>query len=94
LPSSLFHDDLLHGIIANKGDAEESWSAAKRRSNAKRRCSVSVPDKNIAKGFHTKDEFDQYIQTFGIRNPDWQTPDEAYKKFAQTGCLDWIPDCK
>jgi len=55
---------------------------------------VTIPDKNITKGFQTENKFDQYIQTLGIQNPDWQTPDEAYKKFAETGCLDWIPDCK
>jgi len=54
---------------------------------------VIVPDKEIAKGFHTEDEFLEYIQTLDIQNPDWQTPDEAYDKFADTGCLDWIPDC-
>ncbi len=55
---------------------------------------VIVPDKNITKGFHTENEFDQYIQTLGIQNPEWQTPDEAFDKYFQTGCLDWIPDCK
>lgn len=55
---------------------------------------VIVPDMNITEGFHTEDEFDQYIQTLGIQNPDWQTPDEAFDKYFQTGCLDWIPDCK
>jgi hypothetical protein len=55
---------------------------------------VMVPSKNITEGFHSEDEFDQYIQTLGIQNPKWQTPDEAYKKYEQTGCLDWIPDCK
>lgn len=55
---------------------------------------VLIPDKEIAEGFHTEDEFNQYIQTLGIQNPDWQTPDEAYDKFKKTGCLDWIPDCK
>jgi hypothetical protein len=55
---------------------------------------VLIPDKKIAEGFHTEDEFNQYIQTLGIQNPDWQIPDEAYKKFEQTGCLDWVPDCK
>jgi hypothetical protein len=55
---------------------------------------VTVPDKNITKGFPTEDEFDQYIQTLGIQNPEWQTPDEAFDKYFQTGCLDWIPDCK
>ena len=55
---------------------------------------VLIPDKKIAEGFHTEDEFNQYIQTLGIQEPDWQTPDEAYEQFTQTGCLDWIPDCK
>jgi len=55
---------------------------------------VLIPDKEIAEGFHTEDEFNQYIQTLGIQEPDWQTPDEAYEQFTQTGCLDWIPDCK
>lgn len=54
---------------------------------------VMIPDKKIAIGFHTEDEFLQYIQTLGIQNPDWQTPDEAFDIFADTGCLDWIPDC-
>ena len=55
---------------------------------------VTIPDKKITKGFHTEDEFRQYIQTLGVQNPDWQTPDEAFHKFAKTGCLAWIPDCK
>jgi hypothetical protein len=54
---------------------------------------VMIPDKKIAIGFHTEDEFLQHIQTLGIQNPDWQTPDEAFDIFADTGCLDWIPDC-
>ena len=54
---------------------------------------VTVPDKNITKGFQTEDEFNQYIQTLGIQNPDWQTPDEAFDKYFETGCLEWIPDC-
>ena len=56
---------------------------------------VMVPSKNVTEGFHTENEFRQYVQTFGIQDPDWQTPDEAFHKFLQTGgCLDWIPDCK
>lgn len=54
---------------------------------------VTVPDKNITKGFQAEDEFNQYVQTLGIQNPDWQTPDAAFDKYFQTGCLDWIPDC-
>ncbi|MBP6180042.1 MAG: hypothetical protein KA473_16995 [Anaerolineales bacterium] len=57
---------------------------------------VLIPDKKIAEGFHTEEEFNQHIQTLGIQNPDWQTPDEAYKQFTRTGCLEWMPspDCK
>jgi hypothetical protein len=54
---------------------------------------VLIPDKEIAEGFHTEGEFREYIQTLGIQDPDWQTPDEAYEQFTQTGCLEWIPDC-
>jgi len=55
---------------------------------------VIVPDKKTAKGFQTEDEFRQYIQSLGVQDPDWQTPDKAYEKFAQAGCLEWIPDCE
>jgi len=55
---------------------------------------VLIPDKEIAKGFQTEAEFRQYIQTLGIQDPYWQTPDETYKQFKKTGCLEWIPDCK
>ncbi len=54
---------------------------------------VVIPEKKIAEGFHSEDEFRQYIQTFDIQDPDWQKPDESYEQFKQTGCLKWIPDC-
>ena len=54
---------------------------------------VIIPEKEIAEGFHTEAEFRAYIQTLGIQDPDWQTPDEAYKQFRRTGCLEWFPDC-
>jgi len=54
---------------------------------------VIILDQEIAKSFHTEDEFLQYIQTLGISTPDWQTPDKAYEQFKETGCLEWIPDC-
>lgn len=55
---------------------------------------VMVPDQQITQGFQTEDEFRAYIQTLGIQDPDWQTPDEAFQQFRHTGCLAWIPDCK
>jgi hypothetical protein len=56
---------------------------------------VMVPGENITKGFHTEDAFRQSIQTLGvdIEESDWQTPDEAFDTFLETGCLEWIPDC-
>ena len=55
---------------------------------------VMIASKNITKGFHTEEEFREYIKTLGIQDPDWQMPDEAYEQFRNTGCLEWIPDCK
>jgi hypothetical protein len=55
---------------------------------------VMVVSQNITKGFHTEEEFRQYIQTLSIQNPNWQTPDEAFDQYLETGgCLDWFPDC-
>jgi len=55
---------------------------------------VIIPNKKGGVvGFHTEDEFDQYIQTLDIQDPDWQTPDEAFDTFVETGCLEWFPDC-
>ncbi len=54
---------------------------------------VMVPSENITKGFHTEEEFRQYIQTLGIQDPDWQTPDDVYDRFLNSGgCLEWIPE--
>jgi len=55
---------------------------------------VMVPADETTKGFHTEDEFLEYIQTLGVEDPDWQTPDEAFDMFWETGCLAWIPDCE
>lgn len=54
---------------------------------------ILIPDEKIAEGFQTEEEFREYIQTLGIQNPNWQTPNEAFDKFKKTGCLEWIPGC-
>jgi hypothetical protein len=54
---------------------------------------VLIPDQEIAEGFQTEAEFREYIQSLGIQDPDWRTPDEARKQFLRTGCLEWFPDC-
>lgn len=55
---------------------------------------VLIPSEYITEGFHTEDEFTQYVETLGIQDPNWQTPDDAFDTFLKTGCLDWFPDCK
>ena len=42
----------------------------------------------------TQDEFLEYLQTLSIEDIDWQTPDEAFKQFRKTNCLEWFPDCE
>jgi hypothetical protein len=54
---------------------------------------VLIPEQKIGEGFHTEAEFREYIQSLGIQDPDWRTPDEARKQFLRTGCLEWFPDC-
>lgn len=55
---------------------------------------VIAPAQNIETGFDREAEFLNYIQTYGIQEPDWTEPDVAYKQFGETGCLEWIPNCK
>lgn len=55
---------------------------------------VIIPEKEISEGFQTEDAFLEYIQSLGDLDIDWQTPDDAYEQFKQTGCLEWIPDCE
>jgi hypothetical protein len=55
---------------------------------------AAIPDKNIEVGFENESAFLEYIHSLGIQQPDWQTPDDVFNEFEQTGCLDWIPDCK
>jgi hypothetical protein len=54
---------------------------------------VVIPKERISEGFKTEDEFNNYIQSLGIIDPQWQKPDEAYELFERTNCLKWIPDC-
>ena len=55
---------------------------------------VIIPDKKIEAGFQNESAFLEYVHGLGIQQPDWQTPDDLFGEFAQTGCLSWIPDCK
>jgi hypothetical protein len=45
-------------------------------------------------GFESEDKFLSFIKDFGIQEVSWKNPDELYKTFYKTRCLDWIPDCQ
>jgi hypothetical protein len=55
---------------------------------------VIIPDKKIETGFDNEDDFLKYIQEYGIKEPSWEDPKSIFQRFYETGCLDWIPDCK
>ena len=46
-----------------------------------------IPDKKIEAGFQNESAFLNYIHNLGVQQPDWQTPDDIYSQFEQTGCL-------
>lgn len=54
---------------------------------------VIIPEQQLEEGFDTEEAFLDYIRTYGIENPNWVNPMDAFKQFESTGCLDWIPDC-
>ncbi|MHC1730418.1 MAG: hypothetical protein AB9888_00070 [Bacteroidales bacterium] len=45
-------------------------------------------------GFETEEEFNLGLWQYGINTLQWQDPLSILKEYDQTGCLDWIPDCK
>lgn len=55
---------------------------------------VLIPDQEITKGFHSEEDFTEYIRTLGIQELAWLDPVKVYRHFNWTGCLDWIPDCE
>lgn len=55
---------------------------------------VIVPDQKIEVGFASEKDFLKYIREFGIDEPNWVNPLDAFKQFEKTGCLEWIPDCE
>lgn len=55
---------------------------------------VIIPSQQIETGFESEKEFLIYVHALGIKNPIWLGTDEAFQKFKNTGCLDWISDCK
>lgn len=52
-----------------------------------------VPSANIEEGFENEDDFLEYVKEFDIQQINWQSPEDLYKIFTRTGCLDWIPGC-
>ena len=54
---------------------------------------VIIPAQKIEEGFEHEEDFLSYIHQFGIEEPNWVDPLDAFRQFERTGCLDWIPDC-
>jgi hypothetical protein len=54
---------------------------------------VIVPDQNVETGFENEEDFKKYVQEYGINEPSWIEPTEAFQEFEKTGCMDWIPNC-
>lgn len=55
---------------------------------------VLIPSKDIEMGFKNETDFTSYIQTYGIDEVSWETPDAFFQEFEDTGCLEWIPGCE
>lgn len=45
-------------------------------------------------GFETEEEFVTQIMKYDLGQPSWQEPISILQTYDQTGCLDWIPECK
>lgn len=52
------------------------------------------PENEKEIGFSSEDEFLSYIESNGLNEPKWIDIDKAYEQFNETGCLNWIPDCR
>lgn len=55
---------------------------------------VLIPDKSIEVGYENEGDFLEYIQDNGVKNPSWLDPNDIFKRYEKTGCLDWIPGCE
>lgn len=55
---------------------------------------ILIPDEHLEIGFETEDKFLDYLRQNNMGEPNWQEPLSILQEYDQTGCLDWIPDCK
>lgn len=55
---------------------------------------VLLPDQNSEKGFARERDFQKYLEDTRMQDLNWVDPNDVYRQFNETGCLDWIPDCK
>lgn len=55
---------------------------------------VIIPDQKIEEGFEYEKNFLNYIRQYGIEEPNWVEPLEAFQQFEKSGCLSWIPNCE
>jgi hypothetical protein len=55
---------------------------------------VIIPQEKLEVGFDNEADFLKYIREYGIEEPTWEDPESIFQRFKDTGCLEWIPDCK
>jgi hypothetical protein len=55
---------------------------------------VIIPKEKIETGFEKENDFQIYIQQYGIESPNWLDPTDLFHQFDLTWCLDWIPACQ
>jgi hypothetical protein len=55
---------------------------------------VIIPKEKIETGFEKENDFQDYIQQYGIESPNWLDPTDLFHQFDLTWCLDWIPACQ
>lgn len=54
---------------------------------------VIIPDQEIETGFVTEPEFLEYLEDYDIDDLVWENPEDVNRRFLDTGCLKWIPEC-
>jgi hypothetical protein len=52
------------------------------------------PEDETQEGFELESDFLDFVKSYDIHNPEWLSPDDAFKIFTRTECLPWIPGCK
>lgn len=55
---------------------------------------ILMPDEQMEIAFENENDFLEYLREKKLDEPEWMEPLVILQTYDQTGCLDWIPDCK